>query len=127
MTEQQLFMPVKGLRDTRVVHEFLAQNGPEGPELLRAIVETYLNETPPVVESLGDALARADYSAAAWLAHRLKGRCVGIGASQLAAQCARLEELCRSVAQSPMTAYSILVADFAVTTHTFRAFLSELA
>lgn len=127
MTEQQLYVPAKGLMDTRVVHEFLAQNGPEGPELLRAIVETYLNEAPPVVESLGDALARADYSAAAWLAHRLKGRCVGIGSSQMAAQCAQLEELCRSVAQPPMAAYSILVDEFAVTTHTFRAFLSDLA
>lgn len=127
MTQQQLYAPAKGHMDTRVVHAFLAHNGPEGPELLRAIVETYLNEAPPVVENLGNALARSDYSAAAWLAHRLKGRCVGIGASQLAAQCGRLEELCRSVAQSPMAVYSILVADFTITTQTFRALLSEMA
>jgi HPt (histidine-containing phosphotransfer) domain-containing protein len=126
MTERELLAPHTSLDATYVLHEFLALNGPEGPELLRAIVETYVAETPPVVAQLGDALACADHTTAAWLAHRLKGRCLGIGARGLAARCAALELACRGANRPSLEAYVGIAADVTATTRTLRAYLARL-
>lgn len=126
MTERHLIAPVTAPSDSHVLDDFLALVGPEGPELLRAIVETYVNETPRVVDGLGEALARADHGEAAWMAHRLKSRCVSIGARGLAARCAVFEAACRARALPPLAAYADLVDDVGATTRTLRAFLARL-
>jgi HPt (histidine-containing phosphotransfer) domain-containing protein len=127
MTEQEQLTTTTSLNDTGLLREFLTLIGPEGPELLRAIVETYVTEARSVVERLGDALARADHAAAAWLAHRLKGRFLGIGARQLAARCAAMEQACRTATPPPRADYVAIRAGVTDTTHTLRIFLAQLA
>lgn len=127
MTERQLIGQAEPLMDTRVLREFLELLGPDGPHLLRGVVETYLREAPPVVEDLGEALSRGDHSRAAWLAHRLKGSCLSIGASRLAARCSDLEELCRAEVTPAAAAYAAVLSDFTATRRTLKAFVKELA
>jgi two-component system sensor histidine kinase/response regulator len=129
MLERELIGQAKALMvmDTRILREFLELLGPEGPSLLRSVVDAYLKETPPVVEDLGEALGRSDYSHAAWLAHKLKGSCLSIGASRLAAHCSELEELCRAQLMPPAAAYAAILSDFTATRRTLKAFIKDMA
>lgn len=113
--------------DPRVLREFLSLLGPEGPGVLRGIVESYLKETPPVVEDLGEALSRSDHCGAAFLAHRLKGSSISIGARRLANRCDELEELCLARLHPPASTYAAVVADFTAARRTLKTFLRELA
>lgn len=126
MTERELIGQAEALMDTRVLREFLALLGPDGPQLLRGVIETYLSESPPVVEDLGEALASGDHRRAAWLAHRLKGSCLSIGASRLAGRCGDLEELCLAGLTPSAAAYAAILSDFTATRRTLKMFLKEL-
>lgn len=126
MTERQLVGQAEALMDVSVLREFLALLGPEGPTLLRGIVETYLRETPPLVEDIGEALGSRDHARAARLAHRLKGSCQSIGASRLARRCDALEETCSARLSPPAAVYAAIVADFTDTREMLKAFLTEL-
>jgi HPt (histidine-containing phosphotransfer) domain-containing protein len=129
MTERQLRAPgetIEAVMDTRVLREFLEMLGPDGPDLLRSIADTYAIETPPVLTALGLALKRGDHQAASRLAHRLKGSCLTIGASRLAANCAAVEATC-SIGTLPCAeTYATLRTNFADTTRALRLFLSDL-
>lgn len=127
MTQLQLIEPAEALVDTRVLREFLALLGSEGPGHLRAVLEAYLRETPPIVEDLGEALSGADYSVAAALAHRLKGSCMSIGASRLATRCNILETICEAKLTPPAATYASILADFTATRRTLKAFIQELS
>ncbi|HMQ33784.1 MAG TPA: Hpt domain-containing protein [Chloroflexaceae bacterium] len=127
MLERQLVAQTEALMDPSVLRNFLDLLGPEGPATLRGILESYLKETPPVVEDLGDALFRGDRTRAAWLAHRLRGSCLSLGASRLGARCATLEEHCRANLPPPPVAYAAVVADFTETRRVLKLMLKELA
>lgn len=126
MTERELLKPSEVVMDTRVLHEFLDMVGPAGPGLLRSIAELYAVETPPVLNALGLALERGDAEAATRLAHRLKGSCLSIGASRLAASCAAVEEACGLGLTPSPDAYQILRRHFDATTEALQEFLEGL-
>jgi HPt (histidine-containing phosphotransfer) domain-containing protein len=136
MTERQLLTPradtysviapVEAVMDTTVLTEFLQMVGPEGAQLLRSIAETYTVETPPLLTALGLALKRGDTIAATRLAHRLKGSCLSIGASRLAASCASVEDLCLSGSPPGQDVYYTLREQFAATSDALRMFVDEL-
>lgn len=126
MTERELCETGEAIMDTRVLIEFLDMVGPSGPGLLRNIAETYAVETPPVLTALGMALERGDSRAATRLAHRLKGSCLSIGASRLAASCAAVEQAC-SLGEPPSgETYCVLRRQFDATSIALREFLEEL-
>ncbi len=127
MFERQLAEPTEALLDPGVLRNFLTMLGPEGPEVVRDILEDYLQETPLVVEDLGDALSHGDCDRAAELAHRLRGSCLSLGANRLGARCAALEEHCRaSLIPSPIV-YAAVVADFAETRRALNLMLKDLS
>lgn len=126
MTERELCEPAEAVMDTRVLCEFLDMVGPEGPGLLRSIAELYAVETPPVLSALGLALERRDHVAATRLAHRLKGSCLSIGASRLAASCAAVEEACSLGVPPSADAYRTLRRHFDATTEALQEFLEGL-
>ncbi|MEI8167099.1 MAG: Hpt domain-containing protein [Chloroflexales bacterium] len=127
MIEREQFSHAEAQMDTSVLRKLLTLLGPDGPALLRGIVETYLIENPPVVEGLGEALARSDYVRATALAHRLMGSSLSIGASSLAARCNALEATCNAELTPPAAAYAAIVADFTATRQVLRALLKDLA
>lgn len=126
MTERELFEPAEAVMDTRILREFLDMIGPEGPGLLRSIADLYAVETPPVLSALGLALDRGDHEAATRLAHRLKGSCLSIGASRLAASCAAVEDACSVGLLPSADAYHALRGHFHATTEALNEFLEGL-
>jgi HPt (histidine-containing phosphotransfer) domain-containing protein len=136
MTERQMILPranaysvmapIEAVMDTTVLTEFLEMVGPDGPQLLRSIAETYTVETPPLLTALGLALKRGDTIAATRLAHRLKGSCLSIGASRLAASCASVEDLCMSGCPPGQDVYHTLREQFAATSKALRSFVDGL-
>lgn len=135
MTERQMIAPrtnyslvasTEAVMDTAVLTEFLEMVGPEGPQLLRSIAETYMIETPPLLTALGLALKRGDMIAATRLAHRLKGSCLSIGASRLAASCGAIEDLCLSGNPPDQDIYLTLREQFAATSEALLVFVEGL-
>lgn len=114
------------LMDPHVLGDCLTRLGPEGPRLLRGIVEAFLHETPPMVEDMGEALGRGDRAGVAWLARKLRGSCMSIGASQLAARCVTLEETCHEGQLPPPAAYAGILADFIATRGSLKSFVKEI-
>lgn len=60
-------------------------------EFLAELIDLYLDDVPPQLELLRDAVARADSAAASSVAHRLKGSSSNVGAESLSALCNQVE------------------------------------
>ncbi len=67
-----------------------------GRGLLGQLVQLFLEQTPPRILALREALAAGDLPAAASSAHSLKGSCANLGAAQLAQLCSQVEQLAAS-------------------------------
>jgi HPt (histidine-containing phosphotransfer) domain-containing protein len=65
--------------------------GPEAPEVLVDLLDTYLEESAGLVESIRDAIAICDLGSALRPAHSLKSSSASIGAMPLSKLCADLE------------------------------------
>lgn len=127
MIEQRLSVSTEPLLDTRVLGDFRELLGAEGPAVLRSIIDTYLRDTPPMVEGLGEALSRGAHHEAALLAHRLKSSSLSIGASRLAEHLDELEERCLARLYPPPARYAAVVTDFIALRRTLKTMLTELA
>jgi signal transduction histidine kinase/CheY-like chemotaxis protein len=68
----------------------------DAPGVLREIVDLYLADTPPRIESIRAAAARQDAESLGSLAHGLKGSSGYIGAREMESLCAEIERLIRS-------------------------------
>jgi signal transduction histidine kinase/DNA-binding response OmpR family regulator len=68
----------------------------DAPGVLKEIVDLYLADTPPRVESLRAAAARQDVESLGSLAHGLKGSSGYIGAREMESLCAEIERLLRA-------------------------------
>jgi CheY-like chemotaxis protein/HPt (histidine-containing phosphotransfer) domain-containing protein len=68
----------------------------EAPEVFRAVVHTYLQETPELLAALQTAVTRDDAAAVRLTAHSLKSSSATLGALALSALCAELEALGRT-------------------------------
>lgn len=64
----------------------------DDPEFLSELIETYLSELDPSLEAMAQAAGSNDPEAVRRAAHRLKGSSANIGASELSARCAELEQ-----------------------------------
>ena len=53
------------------------------PEVVREIVNAFIDSTPPIIERIVLAAEGADHTEIAQGAHRLKGGCLAVGAGQL--------------------------------------------
>jgi CheY-like chemotaxis protein len=73
-------------------------------ETARAIMTTFLDTTPELVEALGAAARAGDGAAAAAAAHKLRGGCLAIGAAMLADAAASVERAGRQDAAQPVLA-----------------------
>jgi len=95
--------------EVSVLAALLADIGDEGPEMMRALWDAYLQDGEPQVAQLSAAAAADDSAAVSRLAHGLKSSSAALGARRLAdllqvmedegrAGAPRLVELARSVA-----------------------------
>jgi HPt (histidine-containing phosphotransfer) domain-containing protein len=61
-------------------------------DIVTELIDMFLEDTPPWLVALYEALQRADARAFTQAAHSLKGSCGMIGATHMATICAALEE-----------------------------------
>lgn len=61
------------------------------PGLLKNVTDLFLQDTPPRLEDLRDAILKADAARLARLAHAMKGSAANLGATGMAAICAEVE------------------------------------
>jgi HPt (histidine-containing phosphotransfer) domain-containing protein len=64
----------------------------DDPDVVRSYVELFHQATAPLVDRVGDAIESRDPATARRLAHMLKGSCGTIGAQEMAALGAELED-----------------------------------
>jgi HPt (histidine-containing phosphotransfer) domain-containing protein len=70
--------------------------------LLSGLIDTYLTDTPLMLERLRDAVARRDLASAQRVAHSLKSSSAYLGAARLAALCSEMEALAGKEAPEPV-------------------------
>jgi len=69
--------------------------GPNGPKMLSAVISIYLNDSPVLIERLGESLNAGDADGVAQAAHALKSASANLGAMSLAEMCRQVEEIAR--------------------------------
>jgi HPt (histidine-containing phosphotransfer) domain-containing protein len=85
-----------GVREP-IVHRLDEICGPDGgaEHLVRRLVQSFLDRAPDRLQRLTEAVARGDAPAVATLSHGLQGSALNLGATALAASCARLDGAAR--------------------------------
>lgn len=68
----------------------------QSPNLLKRMIERYLQETPRIIRTMADAAKNSDNEILRRSAHHLKSSSANLGALQLAAICRHLESLARN-------------------------------
>jgi HPt (histidine-containing phosphotransfer) domain-containing protein len=82
--------------DMNVIAELKQLGGEEEPGLFAELIGLFLEDAQAHLETLGDALERADAGVLERAAHTLKSSCGNVGAVGLARTCFQLEQLGRS-------------------------------
>lgn len=77
--------------DPSPLDELLEVMGDAGPELVRNLVSTFLDEAPRLLAAAAEAEAAGRVDEVQRAAHSLKPSSAGLGAMRLAAACRRLE------------------------------------
>ncbi|HYA41114.1 MAG TPA: response regulator [Syntrophobacteraceae bacterium] len=65
--------------------------GPDGPGMLSAIIDIYLNDSPILLDRLSEAFDAGDADGVAVAAHALKSTSAGLGAGAFSVMCKRAE------------------------------------
>ncbi len=82
--------------DTTALDNIRALQRPDGPDILAKVTNIYLDKTPQLLTSLGDALGCDDTKQVHINAHTLKSSSANLGANGLAALFREIEEIARS-------------------------------
>jgi two-component system, sensor histidine kinase and response regulator len=69
--------------------------GPNGPKMLSTVIGIYLNDSPILIDRLGETFDASDVDGVARAAHALKSTSAGVGASALSLMCRELENNAR--------------------------------
>ena len=69
--------------------------GANGRRLLPAVISLYLNDSPVLIERLGESLNAGDAEGMAQAAHALKSSSANLGATSLAEMCRQVEDIAR--------------------------------
>ncbi len=69
--------------------------GPNGPRMLSTVIGIYLNDSPILIDRLGEIFDVGDVEGVVRAAHALKSTSAGLGATALAVMCRQLEDMAR--------------------------------
>jgi HPt (histidine-containing phosphotransfer) domain-containing protein len=94
--------------DAAALNQIRALQRPNAPNIVHKIINSYLKDTPQLLEAARKAISQDDASTLYRTAHSLKSTSATLGARNLAALCKELEAIGR--AQTTATAGVLLVA-----------------
>jgi HPt (histidine-containing phosphotransfer) domain-containing protein len=77
--------------DPAVFEDLRALEEVAGQGFLAGLLETFVDETGPLLARLAEALDTGDAPAAGRIAHSIRGSCLQLGGLRLASSCERLE------------------------------------
>ena len=77
--------------DMDVIAGLKELGGEDDPELFAELVDLFLQDTPPRLVAIGEALAERNGKGIEETAHALKSSCGNLGAMQLADLCRKIE------------------------------------
>ena len=83
--------PTGGIVDPQILAGFREMGADESGQLLDTLIETFLENTPQLIEAAREALARRGVAEIERAAHTLKGSSSNFGAERMGAACAELE------------------------------------
>ncbi len=89
-------VPTSDLVDWTVTDELAGVFGEDGPEIVRDIIDTYLRETPKLLEGLLQHAQAGDVAGVGDIAHAMKSSSASVGAVRLSEICAGLERSARA-------------------------------
>ena len=95
--------------DSQVIQAFRNMVGEDATDIFVELVNSYLQETPKVIQAMQAAVAQDDVALLCLSAHTLKSSSATLGASNLAGLCKDLELCCREAAPISLTAKVALV------------------
>jgi PAS domain S-box-containing protein len=73
-------------------YEEVLQRLMNNPELLKGLLNTFLNDAPIIIKRIEEAVAKNDYEFAMKMAHNLKGSSANVGAVELSAEAKKFEK-----------------------------------
>ncbi|MBW4490284.1 MAG: response regulator [Trichocoleus desertorum ATA4-8-CV12] len=95
--------------DSQVIQAFRNMVGEDASGIFVELINSYLQETPKVIQAMQTALTQDDVALLCLSAHTLKSSSATLGASNLAGLCKDLEICCREAAPMSLTAKVALV------------------
>jgi HPt (histidine-containing phosphotransfer) domain-containing protein len=99
------------LIDTAIVSRLAAIAERTGDDdLIRSVIDLYVEHTPPLLEGLERAVVGNDPVAAKRIAHRLKGSSLSIGAAAIGQLCIQVEALCTTAPFDVVGAQALIAA-----------------
>jgi signal transduction histidine kinase/CheY-like chemotaxis protein/HPt (histidine-containing phosphotransfer) domain-containing protein len=87
--------PAPAVLDAKAIELIVSLQKPGAPDILARIVKLYRSSGPDLVSKMENAIRAGDAQAGRRAAHSLKSSSAQLGASSLAACCARIEEAAR--------------------------------
>jgi len=110
--------------DAAVVRDLASARTREGRTLLAVAGQRVLDDTPVCLEAIASAIRAKRLRSAAHLAHRIKGNCLMVGASEAAASAQRLDDaLSRDDARAARTGLRALSRAFDELARTLRGII----
>jgi HPt (histidine-containing phosphotransfer) domain-containing protein len=88
--------PDAGLLDPQVIAHLRSLSSDDGPDPLAELRALFMASAPQLTHTLRAAAAAGDTKATLIAVHTLKGSAASLGANELAALCARIEESART-------------------------------
>lgn len=79
--------------DKEIMSAFRAVIEDGAGDFLKELIEVFLDQVPPLMKQMREALEKNDATSVRRAAHRMRGSCITIGAVTLVDPCKRLEEL----------------------------------
>lgn len=97
-------------------------------ELLRAVVASFVEDLPPMIDALSDSIARKDVEKVKYDAHTIKGAAANVGGDELAQTAMEMELAAKDKQFALITRYwTDLQAQSTTLRHALNAFLEEAA
>lgn len=120
MTEQVL--------DSHAFDQFYELWGDEAGDVIRELIEMFLQDTPTTIEEMAKALAGGNAAELRRLAHTLKSNAGTLGAMRLSETCRILEELAQAGnLEESRQVYARLQTEYAAAEEALQSYLRALS